>query len=372
MTVTKSFLQDLDEAVLRGSAEAREKALRYATDMLIIGRYSDDEIWTFGEIIGRLADAIEIAARAQLAERLARATQAPINVVNKLAFDDSIEVAAPILQHCERLDPRTLISNIRTKSQSHLLAISKRKSIPSVVTDELVTRGNREVVTSVAANNGASLSDFGFLHMIKRSERDSILAEHLGVRRDIPRQLFQQLIAKASADVRRKLERERPDLVGQIQTSITEVAGSLHCKFGPATKDYFDAKRTVSARYQLGELSESSILEYARAHKIEEATVGLSLLCSLPGNVVERALADREMTLILAKARNFKWETAMALLFLAAKDHRINARDLDSMKEEFARLNTKTSQDVLSFYQDHKQAMAAQSDQRRLPRSYAI
>lgn len=46
MTVTKSFLQDLDEAVLRGSAEAREKALRYATDMLIIGRYSDDEIWT--------------------------------------------------------------------------------------------------------------------------------------------------------------------------------------------------------------------------------------------------------------------------------------------------------------------------------------
>jgi uncharacterized protein (DUF2336 family) len=209
MTVSKSFLQELDEAVLRGSAEAREKALRYATDILIIGRYSDDEIWASGEVIGRLADAIEIAARAQLAERLAKATQAPIRVVKKLAFDDSIEVAAPILQHCERLDPRTLVSNIRTKSQSHLLAISKRKSIPSVVTDELVTRGNQEVVTSVAANNGASFSNFGFLHMIKRSENDSILAEHLGVRRDIPRQLFQQLIAKASADVRCKLERER-------------------------------------------------------------------------------------------------------------------------------------------------------------------
>jgi hypothetical protein len=92
----------------------------------------------------------------------------------------------------------------------------------------------------------------------------------------------------------------------------------------------------------------------------------------LPGNVVERALADREMTLILVKARNFKWETAMALLFLAAKDHRINARDLDSMKEEFARLNTKTSQDVLSFYQDDKQAVAAQSDQRRLPQLYTL
>jgi len=218
---------------------------------------------------------------------------------------------------------------------------------------------------------GHSLSNFGFLHMIKRSEHDSILAEHLGVRRDIPRQLFQQLIAKASSDVRHKLERERPDLAGQIQTSVTEVAGSLQCKFGSATKNYFDAKRAVLARYQLGKLNETSILEYARAHKIEEATAGLSLLCGLPGNVVERALADGEMTLILAKARNFEWETAMALLFLAAKDHRINARDLDGMKEQFARLNTKTSQDVLSCYQDRKHAMAAKLDQRRLPQSYA-
>src|SRR5262249_20769893 len=54
-TDSKSFLQELDEAVLRGSAESREKALSYATDMLMIGRYSDEDIWMFGEVIGRLA-----------------------------------------------------------------------------------------------------------------------------------------------------------------------------------------------------------------------------------------------------------------------------------------------------------------------------
>ena len=43
------------------------------------------------------------------------------------------------------------------------------------------------------------------------------------------------------------------------------------------------------------------------------------------------------MTLILAKALDFAWETTMALLFLGAKDHRISARDLDDMREEFAR-----------------------------------
>jgi Uncharacterised protein conserved in bacteria (DUF2336) len=109
------------------------------------------------------------------------------------------------------------------------------------MTDELVTRGNREVVHSVAANNGARFSDFGFLQMIKRSEGDSILAEHIGLRKEIPRHMFQQLIAKASDDVKRKLEQERPDLVDQIQNSVAEVTGALQSKFGPASRSYFNA-----------------------------------------------------------------------------------------------------------------------------------
>ena len=45
MSASKSYLRDLDEAVLRGSAESREKALWYATDMLMVGRYTEEEIW---------------------------------------------------------------------------------------------------------------------------------------------------------------------------------------------------------------------------------------------------------------------------------------------------------------------------------------
>ncbi len=361
-----SILQELDDAVSRGSAESRLRALWHATDLLIAGRYTHDEIWVFGEVIGRLADGIEVAARAQLSKRLVRTDNASINIVKKLAFDDSIDVAGPMLQHSERLDAKTLVSNIRTKSQPHLLAISKRTTLAVVVTDELVTRGNREVVNSVATNNGARFSDFGFLHMIRRSETDSILAEQLGLRKDIPRRMFQQLIAKASDDVIRKLEWERPDLAGQIQTSVTDVTGALQSKFGPASKSYFNAKKIVATQHHYGNLNESSILEYARSRKFEEATVGLSLLCSLPVDVVERALADNssEMTLILAKALKFEWETTMSLLFLGAKDHRISARDLDGMREEFVRLNTETCRTVLSFYRSRKCASATDPEPR--------
>jgi uncharacterized protein (DUF2336 family) len=361
MSAVKSFLQDLDEAVSRGTAESRKRALRHATDLLIAGRYSDEEIWVFGEVIGRIADEIEVAARAQLAKRLAHFDNAPINIIHKLAFDDSIEVAGPVLRDSERLDDNALVANAQTKSQSHLLAISKRKSIEKTVTDVLVTRGDQEVVKSVASNAGARFSEFGFLHLIKRAEGDSILADQLGLRKDIPRRLFQQLIAKASDDVRKRLQRERPTMVDQIQTSVTDVAGALQSKFGPVSRSYFVAKRVVATQHQQGNLNENSISGYARSHRFEEVTIGLSLLCSLPSDVIERALVDknREMLLVLTKALDFSWATTMALLFLGAKDHRITAQDLNDLEGEFGRLNIETSRSVLKFYQSRKSAAGA-------------
>ena len=369
MTEQKSFLRDLDEAVQRGTAESRARALWHTTDLMITGRYSEDEIWTFGEVIGRLADEIEVAARAQLAKQLARFDQSPVNIIHKLAFDDSIEVAGPILRDSVQLEPYALVANVCTKDQSHMLAITQRKALDESVTDVLVTRGNQEVVKSVVKNDGARFSDFGFLHMIQRAEGDNILAEQLGLRKDIPRHVFQQLIAKASDDVRKRLERERPSMVGDIQTSVSDVTGELQSKFGPVSRSYFVAKRVVMTQHKQGNLNETSISGYARFHKLEEVTIGLSLLCALPVDVIERAVLDknREMLLILAKALDFSWATTMSLLFLGAKDHRITAKDLKDTEAEFGRLNVATSRSVLKFYQTRKTGSGTESEVKRQP-----
>jgi uncharacterized protein (DUF2336 family) len=356
MTQAKSYLQDLDDAISRGTTESRTKALWHATDLMIAGSYSDEEIETFGKVIGRLADEIEVAARAQLAQRIARYDKAPVDVIHKLAFDDSIEVARPVLEESEQLDDVALIANARTKSQAHMLAISKRRSIGETVTDVLVARGNRAVVNSVAGNAGARISGTSLLHMVKRAEGDSILAEQLGLRKDIPRQLFQQLIAKASDEVRKRLERERPEMMEEVGASVVDVTGELQSKFGPVSRGYFVAKRLVTAQHRLGNLNEDSIFGYALAHKFEEVTIGLSLLSSVPADVIERVMLDRnrEMLLVLAKAMDFSWQTTMALLFLGAKGHRITASDLNSFEREFGRLNVETSRSVLEFYKSRK------------------
>src|ERR1700748_2459677 len=93
-----SFIDDLEEAVARGTPASRARALWRTTDLMIAGNFSEDDIWTFGEVVSRLADEIEVAARAQLSGKLAHFGQAPVNIIHKLAFDNAIQVAGPVLR----------------------------------------------------------------------------------------------------------------------------------------------------------------------------------------------------------------------------------------------------------------------------------
>jgi len=370
-------LQDLDDAILRGTDETRGRALNYAIDLLLSGSYNATDVATFGEVISRLADEIELAARAELSKRLARSDKTPIGLVHKFARDDAIQVAEPMLSESDRLDNGILVDIARTKSQAHLLAISKRKSLDAVVTDVLVTRGDKSVVSAVASNEGARLSDFGFLHLVQRAEGDSILAEQLGLRKDIPRRLFQQLIAKASRDVKKRLlDAQRlldakSKLDPEVEASLSDVTARLHSKFGPASRGFYAAKRVVSAQHRLQHLSEVSIADYAASHRIDEATVGLSLLSSLPYEVTERILfdSDREMLLVVTKALDFCWNTTMSLLFLGAKDHCITSGELKQLEARFGHHTVKACRTVLEHFHAktaERQASPAESRPERL------
>lgn len=142
--------------------------------------------------------------------------------------------------------------------------------------------------------------------------------------------------------------------------------------FGPASKSYFNAKRVVGAQHQLGELNEARVLEYALARKLDEVIVALSLLCTLPVDVVERALLapDKEEVLILAKAINLSWATTMAMVFLGSVEHRIVSRDLSAMEREYALLDVATSREVLKTY--HLRKASAESGFRKLPQLHAV
>src|SRR6202158_2238125 len=152
-----SILDELEEHLASGDVQHRVKVFQRLADLFLAGsrRYSGAEIALFDDVLTRLVAEIETEARARLAQRLATLPNAPPGLIRRFAFDDAIVVAAPVLASSSQLSDADLIENAATKSQDHLYAIAQRLRLSEAVTDVLVERGNRRVVTRVAENDGA-------------------------------------------------------------------------------------------------------------------------------------------------------------------------------------------------------------------------
>jgi uncharacterized protein (DUF2336 family) len=349
----ETLISTVENALKHGAATDRVEALRYVGDLFEFGseQFTDHQVAEFDDILMRLVAEVEISARVMLANRFAPIRNAPPALIRNLAFDDAIDVAGPILTRSERLGRAALIENAKTKSQQHLLAISRRASLEEAVTDILVERGDRQVVQSTAANPGAKFSEGGFAKLVERSEGDDNLAICVGARPDVPRHHFLKLLAKASQTVREKLEAEDPLSTHEIQRAVAGAANLMQAKSAAASRDYAHARARVGALRASGRLGENDVEAFAKAGQFEDTTVALGLLCDLPVGAVERAMIhDRaETILIIARAAGLTWRSAKAVLLLRAGKGGMAAPELEQCLASYARLKLKTAQEIVRF-----------------------
>ena len=268
-----------------------------------------------------------------------------------------------MLRHSPRISEADLLANAKTKSQQHLLAISERSAISPALTDVLVTRGDHEVARAVAKNNGARFSDSSFRTLVSRSSGDSVLATHLGTRRDIPRQHFLNLLERASVTVRDRLIAANPQAANAVKEVVSEVAGGIRSEIRNSSADYAVARADVEQLRLSGRLDENALYQFARTRKFEHTVVALSLLCGTDVDVVERSLLDpgAEIALILAKFAGMSWTTAKAILLLQAADRGMSAQDLDQAMSGYTRLQQETARRVLGFYRTRRKTDGAAS-----------
>src|ERR1700761_7070920 len=217
-TAPESLLDELQSTLAHGTVARRVETLRRVTDLFINGvvDYSDEQVGLFDDVFQCLIQHIETSAKALLSNRLAPMHRAPPQTIRALAFDDVIEVAAPVLSLSERLDDAPPIERARTKSQAHLMATSTRRVLSGAVTDILVQRGDHNVVQSTVNNPGAEFSERGFTRLVSRAEGDEDLATCVGLRPNMPRHLYLKVLAKAPAAVRPRFEAADPQRAGEI------------------------------------------------------------------------------------------------------------------------------------------------------------
>jgi len=364
METSVALLAELDGAITAATTERNSEIVRKLADLFVFGSsgYSNEQIALFDDVFTRLVAKIEASARASLAARLSVVPFAPFNISRILARDDSVAIAAPMLERSDRVDVATLVETARTQGQGHLLAISRRKYLEETVTDILVERGDRAVVLSTAGNLGARFSDFGFSTLVRRSEGDDEVASCVGSRRELPRHYLLKLLARASDTVRRKLEVADPLGAAAIRNAVSEASTLIQKKTnsGPRS-NYAIAQAFIDALATAGQLNEGALANFAKEKKLEEITVALARLSDLPLENVELAMMGErpEPVLILAKAIGMSWPTVKAILVMRRNGSGMSNQALEQCLGTFSRLKAMTARQVLTFQRKRGQAMAS-------------
>src|SRR6266436_6857927 len=360
-STSESLLDDLQTTLAHGTVARRVETLRRVTDLFINGAvdYSDEQIGLFDDVFQCLTDHIETSAKALLANRLAPIDNAPPSTVRALAFDDLIEVAAPVLSRSERLDDDALIETARNKGQAHLMAISIRRVLSRAVTDVLVLRGNDEVVQSTVNNPGAEFSERGFTRLINRAEADDDLAICLGMRPTIPRHIYLKLIAKASATVRARLEAANPRQADDVPDAVREA--TRLARSAPVSQETAIAHALVKSLFEDGRLDEDQVTAFAEAGKFDEANAAIAALANVPVSIAENMLMETraEGVMILARVSGMSWSTVEAIINMRDELSGADRSDLGVCKGTYERLRSSTAQQVLRFHRMQQTASSA-------------
>ena len=360
MTMPKSLISELEDAISHKDISHRAETLRRLTDLFVLGssKYSSEQVALFDDVMSRLIDEVETSARAAFGHRLVDLPNAPPNVIRELALDNTIEVAGPVLTHSEQLDDKTLIESAKTKSQDHLLAISRRKVLREDVTDVLVDRGNRQVALSTAGNPGAAFSEFGYSTLVRRSKDDDKLAACVWSRMEIPRQHLLRMFAEASEAVRMTLEATDRRKAELIREMVAKAANEMQTRAREDSITHARAMSTVKTLHDAGKLDEMQLAAFAKAGKFDETTAALSVLCDLPIGLVERAFMQNwsEQLLVLAKAIDLSWNTTKLILLLQSGTTDTSSPELEQCFANYTRLQRDTATKALQFYRLREQA----------------
>ncbi|WP_438278263.1 DUF2336 domain-containing protein [Nitrobacter sp.] len=358
-----SLLDELQTVLAHGTVARRVETLRRVTDLFLNNAvdYSDEQITVFDDVFNCLIRHIETSAKALLARRLAPVAKAPPQIIHALAFDDLIEIAAPVLSLSERLGDDALVENARSKSQAHLLAISTRKVLSGAVTDILVERGNDEVVKSTVNNPGAEFSEQGFTRLVARAEADDDIAICVGKRRpSIPRHHYLKLIAKASASVKARLAAANPDRVNDVSVAVSEVARRARSAPAAISEDTTIAHGLVRSLYEDGRLDEKEVASFAKAGKFDETNAAIACLAKVSVAVAEKMMIESktEGLLILAKVSGLSWLTVKTIINMRKDLTDIEVTDINATEQTYERLRPSTAQQVLRFHRTQQAADA--------------
>ena len=183
------------------------------------------------------------------------------------------------------------------------------------MTDVLVERGERPVLHVLAKNAGAQFSDTGYAVLVKKADRDDILTEAVGSRRDIPARLLRDLLARAAEAVKTKL---LALISPEHREQLMQVLSNISTTISGASKDngYANAEKAIRSLQSAGRLSGTTIRDFAAAGQMPQVIVGIAVLSSSKTDLIAEILTGvrNDAVLVPCKAAALAWDAVEAIL----------------------------------------------------------
>jgi uncharacterized protein (DUF2336 family) len=367
-----SIVDEVEAAIDIGSAEKHLETIKRVTDLFLLsaGDFNSEQIELFDDVLERLIKTIELRAIADISARIALAemsmqlapiSQAPPSVVRRLAKNDEIVIAGPILKESARLSAEDLVEIAQTKGEQHLLAISGRWWLKEVVTDALLSRRYPSVSRRIVGNPGARVSASGFAVVVAQAQSDPELAVETGIRVDLPSELREQLLRDATDAVRsRMLSRAPPHMFEEIRSAIAAVSAGVNREMSKV-RGFAAAKRLVALLDSNGELNEAALFDFAKQRRYEETVVALAVLSKSTIEVIRplmQSLRD-DGVLIPCKAAELRWETVTAVLEARFATGSMGPQELSKAKNQFVEITPEDARRMLRFWQVRSPALPA-------------
>lgn len=183
------------------SAENRAEAARKVSQAFSAGGLSDAERLIVEDIFRAMLHDTEQVVRQSLSENLKSDPTIPRDVAQALARDVA-SVALPMVEFSTLLKDEDLIEIIRAQSPQHQMAVARRASISTTVTDVLADTHNEDVVAAMVANEGAVLSESAYAKVLDEFGTSAKVNGPMALRKNLPLKVAERLITFVSDQLR--------------------------------------------------------------------------------------------------------------------------------------------------------------------------
>ena len=316
--------EDIDRSVRH--EVARNKATPPHADVLLARDDDDDVRAELARKIGRLAprlskretdhlqqltlEALETLAndalprvRAIIAEEIKRLDNIPKHLVEALARDVELIVAAPILEHSPLLDDGDLLEIISSKPiQGALCAIAKREGLSESICDSIAAVLDVEAIAGLLANPSAQIREETLDCLIDRAPDHGEWHEPLVLRPHLSKRAIRRL-ARFVASSLVSMLKDRHDVDTEILAEIAERAEQRLDDETPAPdaatpdaaspEEEDKALKAARDMHEAGKLDETAILTRVEGEDHDFVVHALALLTDMAPVTVRRVFQSK-------------------------------------------------------------------------------